>query len=285
MTFQNRLNKKNIEDIILYSAIVISAILLALIVNEVLKSVFYRKVVLNIVSAPAVETSQTKSLQQYIESITPIFRSETISSDVSEVTQTVAPSDMKLKATFIGDTVSLAIISVSGKDKTFLTGDVEGNFNIEEILPDRVILTKSGSPESVILRMDYGFAADVPVIHSQSGNTDGQVSDSLSQQKEVSKREFIALLDPPDRIAREVALAPVGRDGNPYGIQMTFVKPGSLIQQMGFVPGDILLSMNNKQLLTPEDGMMAYQTMKNEDSVTFKVERGGSVIGLNINFK
>lgn len=93
------------------------------------------------------------------------------------------------------------------------------------------------------------------------------------------------MIDPPDRIAREIGFAPVSRDGKPYGIQLTFVKPGSFLQQMGFMPGDVLSSINNKPLYTPEDGMLAYQMMKNEDTVDFKIDRSGKFMQLQIVFK
>ena len=285
MVFQDGFNKKFIENIVVYIVAVISAILLALIITDCFDLYFYREKSLVILPPPPAVQSQTKTLQEYVDSSAPLFRFSDKSSQASSnnSAEILSASNLKLKATFVGDRTSIAVIAAAGDEQIFIIGDTISDMQIEDILPDRVILSKSNSMEPISLRMDYGFAINEPAITpigAQSSQSGGS-----STQREVSKREFTALLDPPDRIAKEVALAPIGREGNPYGIQMTFVKPGSLIQQMGFMPGDILLSMNNKQLLTPEDGMIAYQTMKNEESVTFKIERGGSVVNLNISFK
>lgn len=286
MLFQDRLNKKLIEDVILYIIIVFSAILFAMITADCFNLYFHREKTLTILPPPPAEKIQTKTLQEYIDSSAPLFRSSDSlqSSSSSQSAQAAVASSLTLKATFVGDNVSIAVISVSGEDHVFSVGETVAGMQIEEILQDRILLIKSGNPEPIALRMNYGFVVEEPLQVDPMQSQDAQ-ADGSTLQKEISKREFAALLDPPDRIAKEVALAPIGREGNPYGIQMTFVKPGSLIQQMGFMPGDILLSMNNKQLLTPEDGMIAYQTMKNEDSVAFKIERAGSVINLNISFK
>ncbi len=288
MNFSERFNKKNIEDLAFFIVISISALLFALLAADILSLSFYKKYSLHVPPVIRREVTEVKTLPQYVSSITPIFRSSESSSSQAQPAQTAAlPADLDLKATFVGDTASFAVVASGGEDKILFAGDSVSSFHVLEIDADKVVFGVAGKEDKKILRMKYGFSFDEPSPQTQPSDSSAQtaVTSSSQLQKDVSKREFVAMLDPPDRIAKEVALAPVSRDGNPYGIQMTFVKPGSLIQQMGFMPGDILLSMNNKQLLTPEDGMIAYQTMKNEDSVDFKIERGGNTLNLQITFR
>jgi type II secretion system protein C len=201
---------------------------------------------------------------------------------VSDIMSSLA--SMKLVATIIGEGSSLAVINVAKKDEVVTQGQTVGGFTVKQIIRNKVVLT-NGAKDG-ILRMKFGEADEVqqtaaaqPSPAPSKDETPGVI------KKEMSRREFETMIDPPDRVMREVGFATVSRDGKPYGIQITFVKPGSLLQTLGFLPGDILISANNKTLNSPEEGFTAYQMMKNEDTVDFKVDRQGRFNQLQIVFK
>jgi len=201
---------------------------------------------------------------------------------VSDIMSSLA--SMKLVATIIGEGSSLAVINVAKKDEVVTQGQTVGGFTVKQIIRNKVVLT-NGAKDG-ILRMKFGEADEVqqaaaaqPSPAPSKDETPGII------KKEMSRREFETMIDPPDRVMREVGFATVSRDGKPYGIQITFVKPGSLLQTLGFLPGDILISANNKTLNSPEEGFTAYQMMKNEDTVDFKVDRQGRFNQLQIVFK
>ena len=52
--------------------------------------------------------------------------------------------------------------------------------------------------------------------------------------------------------------------------------------KVGLRPGDVLLKINNKQLTTPEEAMIAYSTIKNENEIVFKIDRDGKVFDLKV---
>jgi len=155
-----------------------------------------------------------------------------------------------------------------------------GNFVIKKIEKNRVTILTGG--QEVSLKLKFGEQEE-EVKPNPSPVPENAAPGVV--RKEVSRREFETMIDPPDRVAREIGFAPISREGKPYGIQLTFVKPGSFLQTIGFLPGDALLSINNKPLYSIEEGMQAYMMMKNEDTVDFKIDRGGRFINLQIVFK
>ncbi len=193
-------------------------------------------------------------------------------------------ASMKLVATIIGEGSSLAVINVAKKDEVVTQGQAVGGFTVKQIIRNKVVLT-NGTRDG-ILRMKFGETEETPQAASAQPSPQPTKEETPGViKKEMSRREFETMIDPPDRIMREVGFATVSRDGKPYGIQVTFVKPGSLLQTLGFLPGDILISANNKTLTSPEEGFTAYQMMKNEDTVDFKVDRQGRFNQLQIVFK
>lgn len=201
---------------------------------------------------------------------------------VSDIMSSLA--SMKLVATIIGEGSSLAVINVAKKDEVVTLGQSVGGFTVKQIIRNKVLLT-DGTKDGV-LRMKFGETEEKPQTASvQPAPSPAKDETPGIIKKEMSRREFETMIDPPDKIMRDVGFATVSREGKAYGIQVTFLKPGSLLQSLGFLPGDILISANNKTLTSPEEGFTAYQMMKNEDTVDFKVDRQGRFNQLQIVFK
>ena len=241
---------------------------------------------LAIVKKTVVEKEKRKTIDEYLVSLKSLFPAPSLATPPSGAPgtgtagQPKVEGPMSLVATIIGEGSALAVINVAKNDEVVSTGQMLGAYKVKEIQRNKVILVDG--TQQVVLKMKFGEPEEVSPTPqpSQEVKTDPGVI-----RKEIGRREFETMINPPDRVAREIGFAPVSRDGKPYGIQLTFVKAGSFLQTIGFQPGDILSSINNKGLYTPEDGMMAYQMMKNEDTVDFKVDRGGRFIQLQIVFK
>ncbi len=288
-------NKKNLADIVLIVSVIVSAILSALIFNYALKMTFISAPSFMIASSGFNADSKNTDLvkqTEYEESVSKILRSGIGASPSGSSTPfsgvNLREADFSgegnpiLKATFIGDSASFAVVQFNGIDKIILPGSRIGQAVLEEILRDRAVF-RLESGEKYELIMSYG----IPL----SSNT----SNSLQRQNEASensivkyatKREFLALFEPPDRIMKELLLAPISRNGTTYGIKILKLSPSSFLSSnMGLAPGDIILAINNKPILSPEEGLAAYQAMKNEDEISFNLERNGKPVMLKVSFR
>ncbi|MHC9541736.1 MAG: hypothetical protein AB9903_19695 [Vulcanimicrobiota bacterium] len=238
------------------------------------------------------QKEKLKTAEQYLAAVKALFPApvenkaatgtSTGPETVSDMMSSLA--SMKLVATIIGEGSSLAVINVAKKDEVVTLGQSVGGFTVKQIIRNKVLLT-DGTKDGV-LRMKFGEIEEKPQTASAQPSPSPAKDETPGIiKKEMSRREFETMIDPPDRIMRDVGFATVSREGKPYGIQVTFLKPGSLLQSLGFLPGDILISANNKTLTSPEEGFTAYQMMKNEDTVDFKVDRQGRFNQLQIVFK
>jgi general secretion pathway protein C len=78
---------------------------------------------------------------------------------------------------------------------------------------------------------------------------------------------------------------PNSKDGKPYGIKVSYLKPDSFFSKVGLRSGDVLIKTNNKDIKTVEDSFYAYQSFKNEDHLTMEVDRDGQIIKIPMEFR
>lgn len=283
--------KKTVKNAAILILLVVTAVLVASIGLDIFNSTLIRKPsAVSEMPQPSDAEAPAKGMEHYREPLRALLSNKGAFDAAAAGEKSVTgkePADLSritLLGTFIGDSLSAAMVRDGDEEKTVIEGDSVAGMRVLRIEKDRMIVS-TGSREHTV-RMLYGEKPPAPpeknVAREDGGSSSGASPGTV--RREVSRREFAALLDPPDRIARDVALAPVSRDGRPYGIQMTYVKPESFMQKMGFQPGDILVNVNNKPLQVPEDGLMAYQMLKNEDKVDFRVDRNGRFFQLQIIF-
>ncbi len=72
------------------------------------------------------------------------------------------------------------------------------------------------------------------------------------------------------------AVAVSGRQG----YEITSINPGSLFEQAGILPGDIIISVNDRPVQGAEDGRRLYAELKHETEFLVVVERDGEIINL-----
>lgn len=76
------------------------------------------------------------------------------------------------------------------------------------------------------------------------------------------------------------AAEPIVLEDGTQAFQVTEVQPGSLIEKGGFLPGDVLISVNGQRVEGPQDGMRLYNEMKNETRFIVEVKRDGQIVTL-----
>ena len=74
----------------------------------------------------------------------------------------------------------------------------------------------------------------------------------------------------------QAAVAPSGR----RGFEITNIDAGSLLEEAGILPGDVILSVNGQPVLGEEDGRRLYAELKHETEFLVVVERDGETVNL-----
>ncbi|MGV8125488.1 MAG: hypothetical protein AB2L14_37565 [Candidatus Xenobiia bacterium LiM19] len=194
------------------------------------------------------------------------------------------PSSLKLVATIIGDHRSLAVINDTKKDRVVAQWQSIDGYKVKQIISNNVVLTDG--THDIVLRLGCnvsvtpleGTAEPAPYIPKEIAPGVFQI--------ELARWEFERMTDPPRREScGEWQMITVARHGRPYGLQIALNVKGSLLENLGFLSGDVILSVNNKSIQTPEEGFTAYQMMKSEEVVDFKIDRQGRICHLKIVFR
>lgn len=168
----------------------------------------------------------------------------------------------------------MAIIGESAQQtKVYSTGDtIRPGIRLHSVYPDRVILDRSGSLETLALpkrNLAMVMSRPAPAPAAQQN----QVIENLRRVAETNPTAFAEIVRP----------QPVFANGVQRGYR---VYPGRNRQQfakLGLQPGDLVLSINGTPLDDPQRGMEIFNTIGTSDRVQLTIERNGQSQDITVN--
>jgi general secretion pathway protein C len=143
-----------------------------------------------------------------------------------------------------------------GQQEMVTVGSHFKGARVVRILKDKVVLNINGKDELLLLDMEERPEQTSASAAARSSST-GQVltyniSRSLVQQ---SLNDLASVMS-------QVRVEPYFRGGKPDGFRLSQMQSGSLLSNMGFQNGDVIKSVNGRDIGTAEDAMRLYDTMK-----------------------
>lgn len=165
----------------------------------------------------------------------------------------------------------------SGEEMPYAIGqDIVAGVSLQAIFPDRVILLRNGSPETLRLDKDAPSSATAPVVAENTPGTGGQQIGQIREQ----------IMNDPSKAAEFIRVQPAtAAGGGTKGYRIYPGKDRALFTASGLRPGDLVTAVNGIQL---DDGQKALQTLndlKGAGSVTLTLERGGQQQTVNVSFQ
>jgi general secretion pathway protein C len=193
------------------------------------------------------------------------------SGDPSEAPATAA--NLTLTGTLAGSEAEhgWAIIGASGQAaRVYATGTaLPGGAKLFAVYPDRVILDRNGSRESLMLpRLSAGSGASfAPRVASRSQGVppDASLSDSVRQLLVQNPQAGGDLLRP----------QPVFAGGSLRGYRVYPGRNRAQFAGLGLQPGDLVMAVNGVALDDPNRGLEILRGVGQGSAVTLSVERGG----------
>lgn len=73
----------------------------------------------------------------------------------------------------------------------------------------------------------------------------------------------------------QVRVRPYFRAGRPEGLIVSQIQPDSIFSKMGFMNGDIIATVNGKQMSTPEEAFQLYNSLQSGSEVNIEITRRG----------
>lgn len=177
-----------------------------------------------------------------------------------------------LKGTIVcsqcGHSVVILKDTKTGKTITVSEGkEIEG-FKVLKVYPDYVLLSRNG--KEYVLRLFKKEESKGKRINTISNSTSTNVFKVKRKEviEEISSGKFLKYIN----------ITPYTK---PEGLKVNYVSRKSFIYKLGIKPGDVITSINDIHLKTPEDSFSAFEQLKNSDSITITVVRRGREVKLH----
>ena len=202
-----------------------------------------------------------------------------------------------LNCTLIGTIISetgesWAVIhdNQTNRQDRYTIGSTVSGAKVVMVLRNKVILNIDGRDELLVMGIEK----------IRSAKPDGEKSDiSGAPEKEPSKiskaaskgdamnntlsRELIRdNISNMAQMMSKVRVVPFIRDGQPEGFRVSQIKDDSIFKSMGLQNGDVIKSINGQDILSAEDMMRAYSTLKDSSSFSISIMRGNQPKTLNV---
>jgi general secretion pathway protein C len=176
-----------------------------------------------------------------------------------------------------GEAASAIFSTGSGRDIAVFVGrDIQPGVKLVEVLPDHVIVSRSG----VRGRIDLEKLRS-PVAKGQGpGRTVGfrlNVARTGTNNYALSRKELDEALRDPNQLnyLGQIGVPPGG------GVRMDNAPNGSLAQKLGLQPGDVIRRVNGQAVASPGDLARLYQQFATISLIQAEVQRGSSTLHLS----
>lgn len=194
---------------------------------------------------------------------------------------------------------SMALLRDESSDATMImsTGDfIQGTIEIIEIRRDRILLSRGGRTEYMLMNQTLGGAptsatrtsgvtrpraaakALAPTLGKAprvNSATQGAVKKVSDNQYELKRGALDKQLNDPKALAEQGRIAPNFKDGKRDGLKLVGLSPNSVYSQLGIQSGDVLQSVNGKKIDTTSQAMDLFEQFKSSGEVTVEIERRG----------
>jgi general secretion pathway protein C len=190
--------------------------------------------------------------------------------------------DVVLLGTAIGppeDTFAVIEDPTTREQDLYQVGDtVHGEARITKVARCRIVLQRDGGKEVLecIEPDERRRPASRRRFSRRSARPSGKGIKRVSSYKYLIDEERVdSALANVNKLMTQIRVVPHFKKGGPQGYRVFAVKPHSLFAKLGLRNGDIVQSINGREILTPGDAYQAYQELRNTRNLDLQIVRSG----------
>jgi general secretion pathway protein C len=187
--------------------------------------------------------------------------------------------DVKLWGTLVlsDDGRSYAVIEdkKSGGQNLYQVGDKIQDALVKLILRERVVLDVDGKDEILQIEELVPASAGGGVRTAQAMPEAPSPPEPVSREVNIDRKIIDEAMGNIGELMKQVRIRPFFEGGNPAGLSLVGVAPGSIFQQMGIRNGDVLQAVDGQPIQTVDDVVNLYQTLSSAETMAIQVRRGG----------
>ena len=197
---------------------------------------------------------------------------------------------LSLQGTIVGDSASARAIILDQRKRSqdiYRVGDSVQEAQIRQILRGKVILRHGDKDEILIMVEGKGSPQPAAKVNSRRrpgrqtrrpaqtaplAESSGEIEEvTIPIAKDVLQNSMNDLND----LMTQVRVRPYFRRGKPEGLIVSQIKSGSIFAKLGLMNGDIIASVNGKQMSSPEEAFQFYNSLKSGKAVSIEITRRG----------
>jgi general secretion pathway protein C len=204
-------------------------------------------------------------------------------------------AESKLRIRLIGTAAatdpafSLAAVEDLGNKERLVVrpNDALAGARVVRIERRRLVIENKGRLEAVTLdEEDEGKTQPLP---SRSGRQRREqkrpgTSSMADRVRDLQRQAAVGPKPPRSRVQSVLTQARIvpryGEDGQLAGLELTAIKPESLLEAAGFENGDRVVSVNGTRVSDPAQGLKSFRGLSDKRGFIVEVERDGSVVEL-----
>ena len=146
-------------------------------------------------------------------------------------------------------------------------GEVYAGYKLKEIQLSQVVFTKSAK--------EYILALGQKTTNNKSRITRNAPTrgSEVSEEQTVSRSDIQHYSNNPQQLWKEIAIAPVKRNGKIQGFRINRLNPNSKLATLGVKKGDLIIRANNVALTSFSAALGLYQNIAKIDTISLVVLR------------
>jgi len=190
-----------------------------------------------------------------------------------------AASNLRLKgvvAPMPGTAASAIFNTGSPRDiSVYIGNDVAPGVKLVEVLPDAVVVSRSGLRERIELESRKTASKGGTKLAAGTPQFRLNVT-SAGNSFAISRKELDETLRDPAQLNLLGRISP----GSAGGVKMEAAPPGSLAAKLGLQPGDVIKRVNGQTVLSPGDLAGLYSKFATTSTIQAEVQRGSATVQL-----
>jgi general secretion pathway protein C len=187
------------------------------------------------------------------------------------------------------DGLGHAIIEAKKRQVVYAVGDklpVPGKVVLAKVMPRQIVLDNGGTYELLVLFEESALgkasaSTPAPTAKSEASPQIEKRADEATTSLARSYRE--RLYQDPQSLAEVVNVSAVREGSTLLGYRVSPGKDKEQFTQLGFKPGDLVISVNGVGLDNPANTMVLYNSMRTAQEAVFELQREDQQLTLSVN--
>jgi general secretion pathway protein C len=208
--------------------------------------------------------------------LTPITNAPVAAQAVAPVT---APAELMLLGTVVGsfrETFALVRHTTKQEEQVFRLGDMVFDAGrLVEVRGERAFIVINNKRVELLTPMTPPLSTPVSQPAAAAARPVTAVTSTGAGSFIIDQRSLNATLDNPAQAMSDARLLPSMKDGKVEGFRASEVKANGLFAMIGIKNGDVLLSLNDFPMDSPDKALQSFIALKGQNRLKLDIIRDG----------